>query len=214
MQEFIDYMESQAILCEKNDSISKNLYAEYGVKRGLRDEKGQGVLTGLTNISDIKAFEYRDGQKCPCDGELSYRGYNIRDLVAGSQGKRFVFEEGAYLLLFGELPTDEQLKEFQGKIATCMKFPTNFTRDVIMKAPSADIMGAMTRSILTLGSYDKKKDNLEIPNVLRQSMQLIATFPMMAVYAYHAYNHYKKDGSMYIHRPKKELSIAENFLRV
>lgn len=214
MQEFIDYMKSQAVLCEKNDSISKNLYAEFGVKRGLRDEKGQGVLTGLTNISDIKAFEYRDGQKCPCDGELSYRGYNIRDLVAGSQGKRFVFEEGAYLLLFGELPTEEQLKEFQGKIATCMKFPTNFTRDVIMKAPSADIMGAMTRSILTLGSYDKKKDNLEIPNVLRQSMQLIATFPMMAVYAYHAYNHYKKDGSMYIHRPKKELSIAENFLRV
>ena len=214
MQDFINYMESQAMLCEKNDSISKNLYAEYGVKRGLRDEKGQGVLTGLTNISDIKAFEYRNGQKCPCDGELSYRGYNIRDLVAGSKGKRFIFEEGAYLLLFGELPTDEQLKEFQGKIATCMKFPTTFTRDVIMKAPSADIMGAMTRSILTLGSYDKKKDNLEIPNVLRQSMQLIATFPMMAVYAYHAYNHYEKDGSMYIHRPKKELSIAENFLRV
>ncbi len=214
MQEFIDYMERQAVLCEKNDSISKNLYAEYGVKRGLRDEKGQGVLTGLTNISDIKAFEYRDGQKCPCEGELSYRGYNIRDLVAGSKGKRFVFEEGAYLLLFGELPTDEQLKEFQGKIATCMKFPTNFTRDVIMKAPSADIMGAMTRSILTLGSYDKKKDSLEISNVLRQSMQLIATFPMMAVYAYHAYNHYEKEGSMYIHRPKKELSIAENFLRV
>ncbi len=214
MQDFMSYMESQAMLCEKNDSISKNLYAEYGVKRGLRDEKGQGVLTGLTNISDIKAFEYRDGQKCPCDGELSYRGYNIRDLVAGSKGKRFIFEEGAYLLLFGELPTDEQLKEFQGKIATCMKFPTNFTRDVIMKAPSADIMGTMTRSILTLGSYDKKKDNLEIPNVLRQSMQLIATFPMMAVYAYHAYNHYEKDGSMYIHRPKKELSIAENFLRV
>ena len=214
MQEFIDYMENQAVLCEKNDSISKKLYAEYGVKRGLRDEKGQGVLTGLTNISDIKAFEYRDGQKCPCEGELSYRGYNIRDLVAGSKGKRFIFEEGAYLLLFGELPTDEQLKEFQGIIATCMKLPTNFTRDVIMKAPSADIMGAMTRSILTLGSYDKKKDSLEISNVLRQSMQLIATFPMMAVYAYHAYNHYEKEGSMYIHRPRKELSVAENFLRV
>ncbi len=214
MQDFISYVESQATLCEKNDSISKNLYAEYEVKRGLRDEKGQGVLTGLTNISDIKAFEYRDGQKYPCDGELSYRGYNIRDLVEGNKGKRFIFEEGAYLLLFGELPTVEQLKEFQEKLATCMKFPTNFTRDVIMKAPSADIMGAMTRSILTLGSYDKKKDNLEIPNVLRQSMQLIATFPMMAVYAYHAYNHYEKDGSMYIHRPKKELSIAENFLRV
>ena len=214
MQDFINYMESQAMLCEKNDSISKNLYVEYGVKRGLRDEKGQGVLTGLTNISDIKAFEYRDGQKCPCDGELSYRGYNIRDLIAGNKGKRFIFEEGAYLLLFGELPTDAQLKDFQGKIASCMKLPTNFTRDVIMKAPSADIMGAMTRSILTLGSYDKKKDNLEISNVLRQSMQLIATFPMMAVYAYHAYNHYEKDSSMYIHRPKKEISIAENFLRI
>ena len=214
MQDFMNYTESQAMLCEKNDSISPNLYEEYGVKKGLRDENGQGVLTGLTNISDIKAFEYRDGEKCPCDGELLYRGYNIRDLVAGSKGKRFIFEEGAYLLLFGELPTDEQLKEFQREIATCMKFPTNFTRDVIMKAPSADIMGAMTRSILTLGSYDKKKDNLGISNVLRQSMQLIATFPMMAVYAYHAYNHYKRDGSMYIHRPKKELSIAENFLRI
>lgn len=214
MQDILKYIEQQAVLCERNDSISKNLYTEYGVKKGLRDEHGQGVLTGLTNISDIKAFEYKDGQKYPCDGELLYRGYNIRDLVEGCRGKRFVFEEGAYLLLFGELPTDKQLMEFQEKLAALMKFPTNFTKDVIMKAPSEDIMGAMTRSILTLGSYDKKEDNLEIPNVLRQSMQLIATFPMMAVYAYHAYNHYVKDGSMYIHRPNIELSIAENFLRL
>ena len=214
MQDFLGYVEQQAVLCEKNDSISKNLYSEYGVKKGLRDEKGQGVLTGLTNISNIKAFEYKDGQKYPCDGELSYRGYDIRDLVAGGKGKRFIFEEGAYLLLFGELPTEEQLQEFQGELSMCMKFPTNFTKDVIMKAPSEDIMGAMTRSILTLGSYDKKKDNLDIPNVLRQSIQLIATFPMMAVYAYHAYNHYVKEDSMYIHRPKKELSLAENFLRI
>lgn len=214
MQNILKYIEQQAVLCERNDSISKNLYTEFGVKNGLRDEQGQGVLTGLTNISDIKAFEYKEGQKYPCDGELLYRGYNIRDLVEGGRGKRFVFEEGAYLLLFGELPTDEKLTEFQEKLATFMKFPTNFTKDVIMKAPSEDIMGAMTRSILTLGSYDKKEDNLEIPNVLRQSMQLIATFPMMAVYAYHAYNHYVKDGSMYIHRPNKELSIAENFLRL
>ena len=171
-------------------------------------------MTGLTNISDIKAFEYRDGQKRPCDGELSYRGYNIRDFVAGSKGKKYVFEEGAYLLLFGELPDNDQLKEFRDELSECMKLPTNFTRDVIMKAPTADIMGSMTRSILTLGSYDKKKDNLDIPNVLRQSMQLIATFPMIAAYAYHAYNHYEKDQSMYIHRPEKELSIAENFLRM
>lgn len=214
MNNMDNYMEQMAVLCENNDSINKNLYSEYGVKRGLRDENGQGVLTGLTNISDIKAFEYRDGKKCPCDGELSYRGYNIRDFVAGSKGKKYVFEEGAYLLLFGELPDNDQLKEFRDELSECMKLPTNFTRDVIMKAPTADIMGSMTRSILTLGSYDKKKDNLDIPNVLRQSMQLIATFPMIAAYAYHAYNHYEKDQSMYIHRPEKELSIAENFLRM
>ena len=214
MNNIDNYMEQMAVLCENNDSINKNLYSEYGVKRGLRDENGQGVLTGLTNISDIKAFEYRDGKKCPCDGELSYRGYNIRDFVAGSKGKKYVFEEGAYLLLFGELPDNDQLKEFRDELSECMKLPTNFTRDVIMKAPTADIMGSMTRSILTLGSYDKKKDNLDIPNVLRQSMQLIATFPMIAAYAYHAYNHYEKDQSMYIHRPEKELSIAENFLRM
>lgn len=214
MQEINSYMEQHSMLCEKNDGISKNLYSEYGVKRGLRDEKGQGVLTGLTNISSIKAFDYKDGQKIPCDGELTYRGYNVSDLVAGSKGKRFIFEEGAYLLLFGELPTEEQLDEFRQMLSRCMTFPTNFTRDVIMKAPSADIMGTMTRSILTLGSYDEKKDNIEIPNVLRQCMQLIATFPLMAVYGYHAYNHYEKDESMYIHRPKSDLSIAENFLRV
>ena len=214
MQDFLEYVDKQTILCEENDSISKNLYSEYSVKKGLRDENGQGVLTGLTNISDIKAFEYKDGVKHPCDGELSYRGYNIRDLVAGAKGKSFIFEEGTYLLLFGKLPTQEELEEFQRNLSMCMKFPTNFTKDVIMKAPSEDIMGVMTRSILTLGSYDIKKDNLDISNVLRQSMQLIATFPMMAVYAYHAYNHYVKEDSMYIHRPKKELSLAENFLRI
>ena len=172
------------------------------------------MLTGLTNISQIKSFENKDGQKYPCDGELLYRGYDIRHLVEGGKEKRFIFEESAYLLLFGELPNNEQLNEFQTKLADCMEFPTNFTRDVIMKAPTADIMNSMTRSILTLGSYDNEKDNLEIANVLRQSLQLISTFPMMAVYGYHAYNHYIKDGSMYIHRPEKHLSIAENFLRL
>lgn len=212
MQNITDYINSKAMLCSKNDNISRELYSQYGVKRGLRDENGQGVLTGLTNISEIKSFEIIDGQKTPCEGELLYRGYDVKKLVEGGKGKRFVFEEGAYLLLFGELPTQKQLREFQEMLALCMTFPTNFTRDVIMKAPSEDIMSAMTRSILTLGSYDSKKENLDIPNVLRQSMQLIATFPMMAVYAYHAYNHYIKDASMYIHRPKNELSIAENFL--
>lgn len=214
MQEFKDYLEQQAMKCENNDGISKNLYSEYGVKRGLRDENGQGVLTGLTNISDIRAFRFEDGKKYPCDGELLYRGYDIKDLVAGSKGRRFVFEEAAYLLIFGDLPSPDQLVDFQERLAYCMDLPTNFTKDVIMKAPSNDIMSSMTRSILTLGSYDRYKENLEIPNVLRQCMQLIATFPMLAVYAYHAYNHYVKDGSMYIHRPLKDLSIGENFLRM
>ena len=214
MQNIKDYMKQQALLCEKNDDISVDLYSQYGVKRGLRDENGQGVLTGLTNISEIKAFEYRDGEKCPCEGELKYRGYNIRDLISGSMNERFTFEEGAYLLLFGELPTRKELDEIQAVFAKLMTFPTNFTRDVIMKAPSSDIMSSMTRSILTLGSYDEQKDNIEISNVLRQCMQLIATFPLMAAYGYHAYNHYEKDQSMYIHRPSSELSIAENFLRV
>lgn len=214
MQDIVRYVESQSKLCEKNDSISPNLYSEYGVKKGLRDENGQGVLAGLTNISSIKSFEYKDGQKIPCEGELLYRGYDVKQLVQEEMGKRFIFEKGAYLLLFGELPTDEQLNEFKEQLSACMNFPTNFTRDVIMKAPTSDIMNSMTKSILTLGSYDPEKDNLDIANVLRQSMQLISTFPMMAVYGYHAYNHYENDGSMYIHRPEKGLSIAENFLRM
>ena len=175
---------------------------------------GQGVLTGLTNISNVKAFKAVDGKKIPCDGELLYRGYDVRELVKGGIGSRYIYEEGAYLLLFGELPTKEQLEEFKTIIYQCTTLPTNFTRDVIMKAPSADIMNSMTRSILTLASYDSRKDNLALDNVLRQCLQLIGIFPMLAAYGYHAYNHYENNGSMYIHRPKARYSLAENFLRM
>lgn len=214
MENINDYSKKQADMCIDNDSIPKALYTDYGVKRGLRDENGQGVLTGLTNISSVRAFDVIDGEKVPCDGELLYRGYDVTKLVKGAGDKRFIFEESAYLLLFGELPDATQLEEFRHIIANCMELPTNFTRDVIMKAPSADIMNSMTRSILTLASYDDRKDDLSIENVLRQSIQLISTFPMLAVYGYHAYNHYERDDSMYIHRPDKELSLAENFLRM
>lgn len=214
MENINDYSKKQADMCIDNDSIPKALYTDYGVKKGLRDENGQGVLTGLTNISSVRAFEVIDGEKVPCDGELLYRGYDVTKLVKGAGDKRFIFEESAYLLLFGELPDATQLEEFRHIIANCMELPTNFTRDVIMKAPSADIMNSMTRSILTLASYDDRKDDLSIENVLRQSIQLISTFPMLAVYGYHAYNHYERDDSMYIHRPDKELSLAENFLRM
>ena len=214
MENINDYSKKQADMCIDNDSIPKALYVDYGVKKGLRDENGQGVLTGLTNISSVRAFDVIDGEKVPCDGELLYRGYDVTKLVKGAGDKRFIFEESAYLLLFGELPDATQLEEFRHIIANCMELPTNFTRDVIMKAPSADIMNSMTRSILTLASYDDRKDDLSIENVLRQSIQLISTFPMLAVYGYHAYNHYERDDSMYIHRPDKELSLAENFLRM
>ena len=143
-----------------------------------------------------------------------YRGYDVQDLVKGGKGKRHIFEEAAYLLLFGELPTEAQLSEFSSVIAESMNLPTNFTRDVIMKAPSVDIMNSMTRSVLTLASYDNQATNLDIDNVLRQCIGLIGTFPMMAVYGYHAYNHYENDGSMYIHRPDKDASVAENILRM
>ena len=208
------YVKDHEELCVKNDTIQPGLFEEYGVKKGLRDLNGQGVLTGLTNISNVKAFKEVDGKKIPCDGELLYRGYDVRELVKGGIGSRYIYEEGTYLLLFGELPTKEQLEEFKTIIYQCMTLPTNFTRDVIMKAPIADIMNSMTRSILTLASYDSRKDNLALDNVLRQCLQLIGIFPMLAAYGYHAYNHYENNGSMYIHRPKARYSLAENFLRM
>ena len=214
LQNVMGYFDQQQPLCAQHDKISKDLYQEYGVKAGLRDENGKGVLAGLTNISDIRAFEYVDGVKRPAHGQLLYRGYDVKDLINGSRGGRFAFEEAGYLLLFGELPTPEKLEEFCRVLGECRTMPTNFTRDVIMKAPSHDIMNSMARSVLTLASYDPKVSDLSIPNVLRQSIQLASIFPMLAVYAYHAYDHYEKDGSMYIHRPDPQLSTAENFLRM
>ena len=214
MENLEKYSEKQAQLCIKYGEVDSELYNIYGVKRGLRDINGQGVVAGLTNISKITAFKTENGEKIPCDGELLYRGYDIQDLIIGNLERKNIYEEGAYLLLFGELPNEEQLVEFKKMIADNMTLPTNFTRDVIMKAPDADIMSSMTKSILTLASYDTKKNDLSVENVLKQSIQLISTFPMLAVYGYHAYNHYKNDESMFIHRPSADLSIAENFLRM
>ena len=214
MDKISNYTKKRENLCIENDSISKDLFREYGVNMGLRDINGNGVLTGLTNFSEVSAFKIIDGKKVPSDGQLLYRGYDVKDLVQGSKGEKFIFEEAAYLLLFGKLPSNDELKQFLDIIAECMELPTNFTRDVIMKAPSYDIMNSMTRSVLTLASYDKQAENLEISNVLRQSIQLISVFPMLAVYAYHAYNHYEKNESMYIHRPEANLSASENFLRM
>lgn len=201
-----------AQLCREADRLEPELFDKYEVQRGLRDKNGNGVVTGLTNISRIESFKMTDGVKTPCDGKLWYRGYDCIELVNGFRKKRFGFEEVGYLLLFGKLPNEAQLKEYQEVLAARRTLPTNFTRDVIMKAPSSDIMNSLTRSVLTLASYDKNYNDTSIENVLRQCMGLISVFPMLAVYGYHAYNHYQNDESMYIHRPSKKLSTAENLL--
>ncbi|MDY3249651.1 MAG: citrate/2-methylcitrate synthase [Candidatus Choladocola sp.] len=206
------YASQQTEICRKNDVISDSLFREYGVNRGLRDQSGKGVLTGLTNISKIVAFEEKDGEKVPCDGQLWYRGYSVDSLVRELGEKNFGFESTAYLLLFGEKPSTDELLRFREVLAEGRNLPTNFTRDVIMKAPSRDIMNSMTRSILTLASYDARATDTEVSNSLRQCIQLISIFPMLAVYGYHAYNHYEQNGSMYIHRPDHSLSTAENLL--
>lgn len=208
-----NYAAEKRMMCIENDTISDSLFQEYGVNRGLRDVNGKGVLTGLTRISKIVSFkEDENGKTIPCDGELWYRGYNVKTLI-GSIGKgEFGFEKAAYLLMFGSMPSEQELAEFCKVLGESRTLPTNFTRDVIMKAPSKDIMNSMTRSILTLAAYDKQTSIGTIENNIRQCMQLVANFPMLAVYGYHAYNHYENDSSMYIHRPDPKLSTAENFL--
>ena len=214
-EQLANYAAQKKALCVENDTISDSLFQEYGVNRGLRDINGKGVLTGLTNISKIVSFkEDENGKTVPCDGELWYRGYNVKTLINSIGKDEFGFEDATYLLLFGELPDKQELKEFCQVLGESRTLPTNFTRDVIMKAPSKDIMNSMTRSILTLEAYDPDTSVQTIENNIRQSIQLIANFPMLAVYGYHAYNHYENDKSMYIHRPDPSLSTAENFLRM
>lgn len=208
----VEYTDIYGKICENTDLISAELFDEYGVKRGLRDKNGNGVLSGLTHISKIEAFKNVDGKKVPCDGKLWYRGYSVIDLVKGFHGERFGYEEIAYLLLFGRLPSLRELDEFKGVLNASRTLPTNFTRDVIMKAPSKDIMNSMTKSVITLASYDENMGDQSISNVLRQCLQLIAILPMLAVYGYHAFNHYECGDSFYIYRPDESLSTAENIL--
>ena len=208
------YADAKSISCVQNDKISDKLFREYGVFTGLRDENGKGVLTGLTRISEVKSFaDGADGKPEPCDGELWYRGYNVNTLLSKYIGKNeFGFERMTYLLLFGELPSSEQEAEFKSIIGDCRILPSNFTRDVIMKAPTGDIMNSMSRSILALAAYDTSTGKNDVANTIKQCIKLISLFPSLAVYAYHAYNHYINDDSMYIHRPDPSLSAAENLL--
>ncbi|HEX3022307.1 MAG TPA: citrate/2-methylcitrate synthase [Lachnospiraceae bacterium] len=203
-----------ASLCQDNSTIDPQLYTKYEVKRGLRDISGKGVLTGLTEISEIVSYTIEDSDLVPCEGRLYYQGYNVKNLVNGFiSEKRFGFEETTYLLLFGQLPNKEQLNNFNAILARYREdLPTSFVRDIIMKAPSKDMMNTLARSVLTLYSYDEKADDTSVPNVLRQCLQLISLFPLLSVYGYQAYSHYHDGNSLFIHSPQPDLSTAENIL--
>lgn len=210
-----EYTKKHENLCLASDKIiSPELFEKHDIKRGLRDKSGKGVMAGLNNISKIESFKLENGIEVPCEGRLWYRGYDIMDLVKGFDTNHLGYEEIAYLILFGQLPNKAELQEFSGILNTLRRLPEHFTRDVIMKAPSRDIMNSMTKSVLTIAAYDKNAADLSISNILKQSLMLISIFPMLAVYGYHAYNHFEKYKSMYIHRPDSNLSTAENILRM
>ena len=204
------------ILAQKmtaNSTIDTSLYSTHNVKRGLRDLDGKGVLTGLTDISTIIQKKTVDGKTVPCDGELYYRGYNVNDIIGGlMRDDRFGFEEVVYLLLFGQMPTATELENFKNLLVQYRTLPQNFVRDVILKAPSEDMMNSIARSVLTLFCYDKNPNDTSINNVLRQCIQLISVFPLLSVYGYHSYNHYLRDKSLYIHRAEPTMSTAEVIL--
>ncbi len=202
-------------IIEKNDRIDPELYKKYNVKRGLRDLDGTGVLVGLTEIGDVRAYFFDEEEKIPTEGKLYYRGIEINDLVHGFQSeKRFGFEECCYLLLFGELPTMNELQEFQALLGELRSLPAGFTEDMILKAPSTDIMNKLARSVLAAYSYDKNPDDISLKNTIRQCIEIIARFPTMVSYGYQAKSHYHDAKSLYIHSPSKNLSTAENLLHM
>lgn len=215
ISEMPDSVRRLAELCVKNDKIAPELYAKYDVKRGLRDLQGKGVVAGLTEISEICSVKTIDGREEPAPGELYYRGYNIKDLVKGFiNDDRFGYEETAYLLLFGELPDENQMKEFNEILGNYRTLPVNFVTDMILKAPSPDMMNTLARSVLTLYAYDNYANDISIANVLRQCLELTALLPVISVYGYQAYSHYHAGKSLFIHKPLPQLSTAENILHL
>lgn len=213
--EITPYISDLAQKCKVDGLIDAELYKKYEVNRGLRDIRGRGVLTGLTEVSEVEAYDERDGELVPCEGKLFYRGINIKELVKGAASNGHNgFEECVYLLLFGKLPTEAQLEEFCGVLGGYRSLPTSFVRDIIMKAPSRDMMNVLARSVLTMYSYDDNADDISVENTLRQCLQLISLFPLFAVYGYQAYAHYHDNQSLFIHPSRPELSTAENLLSI
>ncbi|NLV87164.1 MAG: citrate/2-methylcitrate synthase [Clostridiales bacterium] len=207
-------IESLAAMCRENNRINPEDYVRFDVKRGLRDVNGEGVRAGLTEISEICSFRMEDGKKIPIEGELFYRGYSIENLVEGFfERGELGFEETAFLLMFGKLPSEAEMAEFNQQLATYRRLPTNFVGDVLLKAPSGDMMNTLSRSVLTMASYDERHDDISLPNVVRQCMNLMAIFPLLAVYGYQGYT-YKSGKSLFIHAPRQDLSTAENILHL
>ena len=210
-----DFLQKLSFLAEQNDPIDQGLYQKYDVKRGLRYADGRGVLVGLTRVGDVAGYEMVNGKKTPIPGKLIYRGYNIEDLISDAEKQNeFAYEQTVYLLLFGELPTRKDLDDFRLFLGSKRTLPEHFTEDMIMKAPSNDIMNKMARGVLASYSYDEDPENTCAANNLRQCIELIARFPTLAAYAYQAKRRYYDGKSMYIHNPKPELSTAENLLRL
>ncbi len=206
-----EHQDLMKALMEKH-RINPNLYVEYDVKRGLRDASGKGVLTGLTEVSDVNGYKMVNGRQIPADGELFYQGIKVNDLIDGLAGRRFGFEETIYLLLFGHLPDKEEMASFLDMIGELQSLSGRFVRDIVMKASSENIMNAMQRCVLSLYTYDENPDDISPENVFHQAMGLIAKMPMIAVYSYHAYRHFRKDDVLFIRNPEKGLSTAENIL--
>lgn len=192
--------------------IDPNLYVEFDVKRGLRDSAGKGVLTGLTEISDVSGYDLINGRRIPSEGKLYYQGVNVNDLIRGQKGRKYGFEETIYLLLFGTLPSEKEMNTFLNVFYDMQELKNSFVRDVVMKASSENIMNALQRCVLSLYTYDSKAEDISVENVLRQSLELIAKMPLLAVYSYHAYRHFRKDETLLIRNPQKGLSLAENIL--
>ena len=209
LEEEIDTLEHELM---KNHRINPNLYVEYDVKRGLRDSAGKGVLTGLTEISDVCAYNLIEGRQIPAEGRLYYQGINVYDLVKGLKGRKYGFEETIYLLMFGRLPNKEELEVFAEIMFDLQNLSGRFVRDVIMKASNENIMNSMQRCILTLYTYDENPEDISPGNVMRQSLDLIAKLPLIAIYSYHSYRHFRKDETLFIRNPEKGLSFAENML--
>ncbi len=200
--------------CMKSGEIDQNLYTEYDVKRGLRDANGKGVLTGLTEISDVVSYRLVNGEKIPSEGKLYYQGYDVEDIVKGIGNRRYAFEEVAYLLLFGALPTKKQFDSFIAILTDLQELSGDFVRNVILHNPSVNVMNSLQKAVLNLYSYDDNPEDISVPNVLRQCLQMIGKLPLMSVYAYHGYRHYNLNENLVIRNPKKEYSTAENILNM